>query len=59
MAGKISIDNLSNSLKDIIEENGLTEEQVNALVQELLTSYYTKTEADNKLTGKANSSHDI
>ena len=33
MAGRISIDNLSNSLKDIIEQNGLTEEQVIELIK--------------------------
>ena len=33
MAGRISIDNLSNSLKDIIEQSGLTEAQVIELIK--------------------------
>ena len=33
MAGRISIDNLSNSLKNIIEQNGLTEAQVIELIK--------------------------
>ena len=35
MAGRISIDNLSNSLKDIIEQNGLTEAQVIELIKNI------------------------
>ena len=48
MSGRISIDNLSDSLKELINQAGLTEEQVINLVKNNLTGDLTQLNTTNK-----------
>lgn len=60
MAGRITIDNLSKSLKEYLNDLGLTEEQVNQIVNDALVSINEKdVEQDIELTNIVNKIGDL